>query len=254
MNVDRSAPVSALSFALTMVSRNVKTGAIPVSITSAASCPPSCVFMGSGCYAEAGPLALHWRAVTNGERGMGWADFVKAIRRLPRGTFWRHNQAGDLPGIGEALDSVALAELTRANAGRKGFTYTHKPMTEDNARAVRAANDGGFTINLSANTLAHADELARTGAGPVVVVLDATEGDNVTTTTPEGRKVRTCPATYKDSVNCARCQWCAKADRSEIIAFPAHGARKNVARTVAATGKRGPAPVKITRKPAAALI
>lgn len=255
MQFDRANSVLAagLSVHLTKVSSNKKVGAIPVSMTTAATCPPSCVFLGSGCYAESGPLAIHWRNLTNGESGMSWDAFTTAIRRLPGGTFWRHNQAGDLPGIGESIDAPALAQLVKANKGRKGFTYTHKPATESNLAAIRDANAGGFTINLSANTLEHADELAGTGAGPVVVVINATEGENVTLKTPDGRTVRTCPATYKDSVNCARCQWCAKADRSEIIAFPAHGARRGAARIAADTGKRGPAPVKVTRKPPAAL-
>lgn len=241
---------ASLSVHLTMASQNKKTGAIPVSTTTAATCPDSCAFKGNGCYAESGPLALHWRKVTNGAAGMDWADFVTAIRRLPGGTFWRHNQAGDLPGIGAEIDAAALAQLAKANRGRKGFTYTHKPATPENLAAIRAANAEGFTINLSANNLSHADELAATGAGPVVVVIDATEGENITTTTPGGLPVRTCPATYKDAVTCARCQWCQRQDRKEIIAFPAHGARKKAA--AAATRGAGPAPVTITRKARAA--
>ena len=96
------------------------------------------------------------------------------------------------------------------------------------------ANAGGFTVNLSANTLAHADELAALAIGPVAVVLDATEGERADAVTPAGRKVVTCPATYRDNVTCASCKLCAVADRKVIVGFPAHGFRAKKARAVAA--------------------
>ena len=113
------------------------------------------------------------------------------------------NQAGDLPGLGENIDAHALGQLTRANNGRKGFTYTHKHSTESNREAIRSANTNGFTVNLSANTLAHADELAEINCGPVVVVLPSDQIAN--TTTPAGRKVVICPATVRDDITCATC-------------------------------------------------
>ena len=43
-------------------------------------------------------------------------------------------------------------------------------------KAIADANANGFVVNLSADTLAEADELAALNVGPVVVVLDAQEG------------------------------------------------------------------------------
>ena len=83
----------------------------------------------------------------------------------------------------------------------------------------------GFTVNLSANDLVDADELAATGAGPVVVVLPSSQTDN--TATPAGRRVVVCPATQRDDVSCATCQLCAR-QRSTIVGFPAHGTRRRV--------------------------
>ena len=48
-------------------SSNVKTGPIPVSTTTKATCPATCG-MRESCYAASGPLALHWRAVSEGKR------------------------------------------------------------------------------------------------------------------------------------------------------------------------------------------
>ena len=216
---------------LTPISANVKTGAIPVSTTSAASCPDACPLKKNGCYADGGNLAFHWRAVTEGKRGHAWADFVGKVSAFPKGQLWRHNQAGDLLGENNSIDAGALADLVKANAGRKGFTYTHKPVLDNqaNAEAVRAANAGGFTVNLSANDLAEADKLADLGIAPVVTILPlAAEGQ---ITTPAGRKVVICPAQTRDDVTCATCALCQKQKRA-IVGFLAHGTSKKKAEKV----------------------
>ena len=70
----------------------------------------------------------HWDAVTNGQRGDSWEVFLAQVRKLAKSELWRHNQAGDLAGEGDSIDLNALNELVLANRGRRGFTYTHKPM------------------------------------------------------------------------------------------------------------------------------
>jgi hypothetical protein len=120
------------------------------------------------------------------------------------------------------VDPVALGQLVAANAGRRGFTYTHK-HSSDALHWVRHANAWGFTVNLSANDLHHADQLHGTGAGPVVVVLPIDAPAQLTT--PAGHKVVTCPATYRDDVSCATCQLCSR-QRETIVGFPAHGTGK----------------------------
>jgi hypothetical protein len=218
---------------LTLKSSNAKTGPIPVSTSTAATCPDVCPFKrGGGCYADGGPLAIHWKAVTNGERGADWRGFLKSLAAIPVGALWRMNQAGDLPGTGDSLNRQALAQLVQAQRGKRGFTYTHKPLTSAADRAaIAAANASGFTINLSANDLSHADALADLGIGPVAVVLESSQTSNLAT--PAGRKVVVCPATIRDDVTCATCQACANASRSVIIGFPAHGASKRKASIIA---------------------
>jgi hypothetical protein len=95
---------------------------------------------------------------------------------------------------------------------------------------VAYANAAGFTVNLSANNLAHADDLADLGIAPVVTVLPADATDN--TVTPKGRKVVICPATIRDDVSCATCGLCARL-RDAIVGFPAHGASKRKAEAIA---------------------
>lgn len=210
---------------LTLASRNAKTGPIPVSTSSMESCPSACPFNSAnagGCYAESGPLAIHWRKVSRGVSGASFESFLGQIESLPDGQLWRHNQAGDLAGHGDSLDTDALARLVAANNGRKGFTYTHKPLHSPEERdAIKSANAKGFTVNLSGNDLAHADSLYDLDIGPVVVVLPKDARESVTT--PKGRKVIVCPAVVRDDVTCATCGICAKI-RKAVVGFPAHGA------------------------------
>ena len=223
---------------LTLKSRNAKTGPIPVSTTTSTTCPDACPFKrtsesAQGCYADGGPLRIQWDKVSRGEAGHSWKDFLSQVQALPSDTLWRHNQAGDLPGIGDSIDGKAMYELVVANTGKRGFTYTHKPMDKlANRDAVLHANTSGFTVNLSANNLEHADELADLEIGPVVVVLPAEQKEN--TTTPKGRKVVGCPATIRDDVSCMTCGLCARL-RDAIIGFPAHGNGAKKANAIAMT-------------------
>lgn len=209
---------------LTLESSNSKTGPIPVSTSSADTCPDTCPFKNNGCYAQYGPLHFHWNAVTTGKRTIPWQTFLAQIRRLPQQQLWRHNQAGDLPGQGTAVDARMLAQLVDANRGKRGFTYTHKPMTKANLAAIRAANKNGFTINASANSLADADRLMDLGLQVVSVVSeDAPEKGR----SPGGYPYVVCPAQLRDDVNCANCGLCQNSDeRRPIIAFRAHGTGK----------------------------
>lgn len=222
---------------MTRKSGNRKVGPIPVTTTAQSTCPVSCPLntnQGGGCYANGGPLKLHWDKVSNGTRGSSLAAFVDKVAALPEGQLWRHNQAGDLPGDGYQIDHEALSQIVEANAGRRGFTYTHYSV-EDNPRnleAVRAANQGGFTVNLSSDNVDHADTLADKNAGPVVTLLPGDQTEN--TYTPKGRKVIVCPATIKEGVSCASCGLCQRQtsgkrhhiEERPVIGFPVHGNQK----------------------------
>ena len=206
---------------LTLSSRNSKTGPIPVSTSSYSTCPDACPLKQNGCYADSGPLAIHWKAVSEKGRGYSLDELCQKISQLPRGQLWRLNQAGDLPGHDDCIDAGALEQLVEANQGRRGFGYTHYPaLHPPNARAIAQANAAGLTINLSADNLAQADELSRLRIAPVVVILPPSQAK--ATKTPEGRTVAICPAYLSSTVNCANCGICAT-HRRAIIGFPAHG-------------------------------
>ena len=211
---------------LTLKSRNVKTGNIPVSTTERGSCPKTCIFKKNGCYADGGPLALVWDQVP--DVGTAWMKFCDKIKDLKPGQLWRHNQAGDLPHNGQTINGVKMLRLIAANQGKNGFTYTHHDMSKkENKRIVKIANKNGFTINLSGNNLDHADKLKALNIAPVVVVLPIDQVKNLET--PAGDKVTVCPAAIDatNTINCKSCKLCAIANRETIIGFPAHGVSKN---------------------------
>jgi hypothetical protein len=213
----------ALRVSIALKSGNRKTGPIPVTMTAASTCPPSCPLMNRGCYAEQHMVAIHWRRLSAGKTGLTWGAFLKVIESLPDGQVWRHNEAGDLPGVGEDLDAAALTALVDANRGKRGFTYTHKDWRKFGA-AIRTATARGFTVNVSTDSLAEADLAARAGL-PVTTVLphDAPARGN---RTPDGVRVVICPAETHEAVTCEKCKLCAVPGRSCIIGFRAHGDRK----------------------------
>jgi hypothetical protein len=221
-------------FHITPKSKNAKVGKMAVTTSTATTCPSACPFKDNGCYAESGPLKLHWLKVTEGKRGDDWSTFLDKIKELPAGSKWRHNQAGDLPGDTKDLDSAKCADLAKANEGKRGFTYTHYDVLDNfqNAITVNMMNHLGFTVNVSANNLDHADQLCDLDIAPVATVLPIEQTTN--TVTPKGRKVVVCPATYKDDVSCADCMLCEKRDRKVIVGFPAHGTSKKKASAIAA--------------------
>lgn len=214
----------------TRISRNKKTGPMPVSASEPRTCPSTCGLKKNGCYAESGPLSVIWNRVA--EQGLTWDQFLKAVKSLPLRTSWRHNQAGDLAGQNDVIDGPALKELVKANRGRRGFTYTHYPMTEHNSALISYANENGFTVNLSADNLEQADQKAK--HGPTVVVLPAEAGKSIRT--PEGREVLICPA-YASNVTCSSCGLCQQAKRKFVIGFPAHGTGRKKASLVALGAK-----------------
>lgn len=228
-------------------SYNKKLGPIMVTTSARSSCPHHCPLsrnafgsLAGTCYAEGGFIGAYmWanldRVPLGGTFKKGqirvWSfeELLRAVRNLSEGAIWRHNQAGDLASTDRiTIDREKLRKLTDANTGRRGFTFTHYPVVNnpENGAAIREANENGFAVSLSANSLSHADELADCDVAPVVTILPPDEHGN--TTTPKGRKVVICPAVTHRHVTCATCGICTR-KRKAIIGFPMIGAQRHQA-------------------------
>jgi len=222
-----------LKFHLTRTSSNRKTGPIPVSTSSKATCPDSCPFLGNGCYAESGPLAIHSAAVTAGTRGVPWTEFLQLIRNLPRHQLWRHNQSGDLYRPGNAIGRTALAQLVEANQGRRGFTYSHHKLTPHTIQAFKTATAQGFTVNASCETETAADAAMAHGLRAVFVV--SANETRTSWQTAGGNRAVVCPAQRFERMDCATCQLCQSRPQNVAVAFKAHGtSRRKVEAVIAA--------------------
>jgi hypothetical protein len=231
-------------FLITRKSLNRFLGPIMATTSPRMTCPIDCAFRkGSAgplaglCYAEQGALGgFVWTlldrtnvgdTVMNGVRVYDFAELLYIVRTLPTGSLWRHNVAGDLASNNRTtIDRAALRALTDANRGRNGFTFTHYDVLTNlaNRQAIEEANREGFRINLSANSLEHADALADLHIAPVTVILPA--GTTANITTPKGRTVVVCHNKMTPGATCATCQLCSRM-RSTIVGFPATGGLKH---------------------------
>src|SRR5260370_19231328 len=159
------------------VSQNAKTGPIPATITERGSCWSGCALDEKGCYAFYGALGHFRSGVSEGTRGGSWDELCAKVAALPKRTLWRYAQAGDLPGIDDAIDAELLRQLVVANRGKRVIAFTHKPLLPDTAVAasnrsiIAAVNTVGFVVNVSANNAAEADALAELAIAPVVTIL-----------------------------------------------------------------------------------
>lgn len=232
-------------FLITRKSANPVTGPIMVTTSPRVSCPISCPLrkgsyghQAGACYAEHGSLGGYvWTLLDRTEPGdtmlnsvrvYDFSELLFVIRRLEAGAMWRHNVAGDLPSHNRVtIDRSALRHIIEANRGRRGFTFTHFDVLTNlaNREAIREANANGLTVNLSGNSMEHADQLADLGIAPVTTILPANVRKNQRT--PKGRTVVICPTFTHPGTTCASCGLCAR-QRSTIIGFPAIGGRKHI--------------------------
>ena len=219
---------------ITKKSSNSKVGRIPVTTTESSSCPTTCPHITGNCYAKSGfHLAQHWKKVSSKERGGTWDDLCNYISKLKPDTFWRHNQAGDLGYTTdeqgrELIRLDLLKSLVDANKASqaKGYTYTHHKLDYlHNLEAVKYANNNGFTVNASCETLEQVDDAMSKGIPAVCIVDSNTKTKSVKT--PQGRVAVVCPAQQQDNITCDTCRLCSMPKRSMAVAFLAHGNRKN---------------------------
>lgn len=215
-----------MQVAITIASGNSQTGPIPTTVTERESCPDTCPFYKKGCYGIYHLQGVHWRAVSDHERGVSWDQFIAQVRKFAPATLWRHNVTGDLPHKNGEIDAPKVGQIVKANNHKRGFTFTHHILTEQNVEVIRNANAGGFTINASTESVEVADQVMTQHGIPAVAVIPSTEKRRFFHT-ESGRKVIVCPAKiHKGKVNCSTCGLCQQADREFIIAFPAHGTAK----------------------------
>lgn len=105
------------------------------------------------------------------------------------------------------IDAEFLQGLTAANKGKRGFTYTHHELSQENVTQIQRANNNGFTVNVSTNNSTHADRVMNAGYMlPVVTLMTGDEWNGKNTAkTPAGYTIVRCPAEYLPNMTCNTC-------------------------------------------------
>ena len=212
-------------------SSNRKTGDIAQTYTAPISCPNRCEFRKSGsCYAMANfHCNQNWKRTNKPGKNIiqasELANWVK--ENTEENALIRHNVAGDIASPDtDDINADLLETLIKAFENRRAYTYTHCAPNERNINLVKDSNARGFTINFSCESLKDADSILDQGA-PAVVAVPAILPKGFKS--PKGRLVIVCPAQRYESVSCKTCGLCARAERKHIIAFAAHGSKKQIA-------------------------
>ena len=214
--------INKMKFHFVPKSGNKKTGFMPVTYNSRLTCPDSCIFKNNGCYADNYHTRLNWDKVTSGQRGGSFKELLNNIKALKPGTIWRACIAGDIPSNKKGeISRTYIKGITEANQGLKGYTYTHNGLdVGENISLLKTANKQGFTVNISTETEAAADNAVLNNL-PAVIVVKSTEKRH-RWFTKNKYKILVCPA-QTSGVNCIDCQLCQHRPKNLIIAFLAHG-------------------------------
>lgn len=197
-------------------SKDAKTGLVSGVYSSENTCPTSCPFKGNGCYAENFHCHLAWRrakadisSMPQKARNEGLLDLLRV------------NIAGDMaiPGTSK-LNLLLVNWYIEQFAGKTTlWGYTHCKPTEYNKAVVRYANENGFALSMSCESMVGALKLHEQGI-PVVLATDKVkESDSMFHVCKGG----------KDGVTCRNCRLCTMPQRKKIVVFNLHGARKKAA-------------------------
>lgn len=205
-------------------SENQKTGLVSVTMTSQASCPESCAFFNSGCYAENYPQSIHTNrlnkhAETSPEAIAQFeADAIKTLsgKRPLR-----------LHIVGDAKTDAAAEILADAvaNYPQPVWAYTHA------WRDVSRVSWGRVSALASCETVQDAKRANAAGYAAAVVVesFASTKAYSV-----DGMKLIPCPAQTHKGIQCVDCKLCW--DDSKLrqiganIAFEPHGDGEEIVR------------------------
>lgn len=212
-------------------SGNRKLGDAAATYVAQASCPQSCAFLGAGCYAEGGRMALHTRLLNQSPVTNPAALAVleaSAIGTLSGRRPLRLHVVGDAQN---ALAAATLADAASKYRSKQGtrrqpvWTYTH--AWRDIARRAWRS----ISVLASCETLSDVRRAMRKGYAAALVVAEhpadgrAYRVGNITLIPcPEQTRGRTC----------TECRLCfndtALRKRRAVITFAAHGQKSRTVR------------------------
>lgn len=201
-------------------SQNRKIGDVSATYASQTSCPTTCSFLGSGCYAEGGHTGRITRRLNSEESTRAQVARAEAllIDGLTGDRDLRVHVVGDCSTDTTAkLVSAAMARH-RAKQGRRAWTYTHAWPSVD------PKSWGDESVLASCETPEDVHTAQSLGWATALVVpefRDTKAYDH------DGVKLLPCPQQTKPDVTCVSCGLCMNAsrlrDKGLTIGFAVHG-------------------------------
>lgn len=200
-------------------SSNRKIGDVSTTYVSQVSCPNTCPWINSGCYAESGMVGIYTRRLNKADITDIQAanNEATAIRNLSGKKNLRLHIVGDCK-TNEAAKIVSEAcDTYTSKHDNSVWTYTHA------AANVDRTSWGSVSVLASVESITAAKEMMNRGYAAAIVVdqhkdTKAYKIDNIT--------VIPCPEQTGKSANCASCKLCWNDKRllnnKSIIAFAAH--------------------------------
>jgi len=211
-------------------SENSKTGPVSVTYAPIQSCPKTCPFLDSGCYAQTGHCGIHLGRLNNAAREMKVTtplaiakEEAKAISLLNGDKPLRLHIVGDCKTV-KAVEVVAKAALEyKSKDNQPVWTYTHA------WREIPRAKWGCISVLASCETINEAKQAMKRGYAASIVRLKEFSHPFVW----EDVIMMPCLEMTK-GIKCDKCGLCLNSDaliaKNKVVCFFPHGSGTNKAK------------------------
>jgi len=205
------------------ISQNAKIGTVSATYASQRTCPKSCPFFKSGCYAENGNVGFQTNRLNREANRANVLELANreaiAIRTLTGRFPLRLHVVGDCTTDASARVVSTAAAEHRAKFNQPVWAYTHA------WRDVARDSWGDVSILASCETTDAVKQAQAKGYAAAIVVKDHADSKAYSV---DGLKLIPCPQQTGRAANCEACKLCFNADRlrtiGAVIAFETHGA------------------------------
>jgi hypothetical protein len=213
-------------------SQNSKTGVVSATYAPIQSCPKSCPFLDSGCYAQTGNTGIHLSRINRAARlckkerpiDIARAE-AKKIKGLTGKRPLRLHVVGDCKTSRAASIVAKASEEYHGRHGQQVWTYTHA------WKEIPREKWGNISVLASCETLKECEHAMERGYAASIVRIKPFDNEF----SWKGMRLIPCLELTK-GVKCNNCQRCwgdkALMDHKKIICFFPHGPLSNRATDV----------------------
>ncbi len=213
------------------ISNNRKIGTVSATYAPQWSCPPDCIFLKDGCYAEGGNARFTTNRVNEGTSPDATPHQIAKTEAQAIDDMWGARVPGldlRLHVVGDARTDAAARELAgaatrwKARGGGQPWTYTHAWK-----QVKRSSWGPDVSVLASADRPGDIRKAIRRGYVPATVVSEFPNGNKVFKV--GGFRFIPCQEQTR-GITCVECRLCfddkSLREKGLGIAFEAHGAKK----------------------------